>query len=128
MKQIIFPSQTTYYIIYNDDKSVVYHDGVNTSQQMTTPLDNMETFLVESDCQNRLLSEFNIFYSSTDVYYILYKTGATSTPDILYGKLQSNQDLKKTLDNLETYDDEQSWSTKLKNVFNITVGPGPIYN
>jgi hypothetical protein len=128
MKQIIFPSQITYYIIYNDDNSVVYHGSVNTTQQMTTPLDNMETFLVESDCQNRLLSGFNIFYSSADVYYILYKTGATSAPDILYGKLQSNEDLKKTLDNLETYADEQSWSTQLKNVFNITVGPGPIYN
>jgi hypothetical protein len=118
MNQISFPSQKTFFIVYNNDKTVIQHGSVDTKQQMTTPLANLEEFLQETDCQSRLLSEFNIFYSPSNVWYILYKSDKS---EVVYNKLAGNTDLKKTLDVLDTFNDIKSWSDSLKKNFNIEV-------
>jgi hypothetical protein len=110
MKTISFPAQATYYIIYNSDKSIVHNGVVNVGQELTTPLDNMDTYLIESDYETALLDNFNRLVSSQKLYWISYTIDRSK---VQYDVLQPQVVLIKPLDVIETFTDKQAWITKL---------------
>jgi hypothetical protein len=116
MNQINYPEQTTYYIIYDDNEYPPHIGWVDPNQVMETLLKNMETFIVESDWQNRLLNYFRILYTSNVTYWINYNDDK-SLVDWGVNQPWIQQDLQYNNDLF--YYDEQEWKDSLKNNFNI---------
>lgn len=61
MVEINNPGILTYWIVYNEDKSILHYGKVEAYQQMTSGLDYLESFIDEQLLKNRL-SELGITY------------------------------------------------------------------
>lgn len=60
MAELINPQQTTYWIAYSNDKSVVHYGKTEPTQSTTTGQPNFDTFATKEFWETALLDEFNI--------------------------------------------------------------------
>lgn len=62
MRTITYPPNVTFFIVWNDDKSIVVYDFLTRDQEMSTGLDNIFQTENKEEFIEKLITDFNIKY------------------------------------------------------------------
>ena len=62
MKTITYPQNVTYYIVWNDDKTIANYGEITFEETMSSGLNNLYQTEIKEEFTAKLLNDFNINY------------------------------------------------------------------